>query len=116
MEFDFTNYPHDLSANEVQLLLGLEYPTLKRGIDYWVAHQVEQNSSVRTSPAVIIQWTPTVTPPTPEDIANLAIKYAIELSSFQLKEKRFNDYPAKTPLSLENGLFASVNFHAGSRK
>lgn len=107
MDIDFTNYPHDLSSNEVILLVGKAFPDLVHGVDYWVAHQVKANSADRLSPAVIVKWDAEQVPPTPDDLATLAGTHAVEIAAFQAAEARSIQFVAKTPLEFRNTLTAS---------
>lgn len=107
MDIDFTNYPHDLSSNEVILLVGKAFPDLVHGVDYWVAHQVKANSADRLSPAVIVKWDAVHTPPTPDDLAALAATYSVEITALQAAEARSMQFAAQTPLEFRNMLTAN---------
>lgn len=104
MDIDFTNYPHNLSSNEVILLVGKAYPDLVHGVDYWVAHQVKANSADRLSPAVIVKWDNKNKEPTPTELAAYAARYARDIAALKAAEARLTQYPAKTPLEFRNML------------
>ncbi|WP_142627617.1 hypothetical protein [Rhizobium sp. P007] len=108
MDIDFTNYPHNLSSNELIFIIAKEFPDLVHGVDYWTMHQVEQNSSVRVSPAILYQWQASVPKPTPEELAAFATTYADEIEALRLIEKRSGLYPAMTPLEFRNLLTANA--------
>lgn len=108
MDIDFTNYPHSLSSNEVVLIISKEFPDLVHGVDYWTMHQVEHNSSVRVSPAIIYQWQAPVPVPTPEELAAFAVIYSTELTAMRLADERLALYPPMTPVEFRNVLTANA--------
>lgn len=107
MDIDFTNYPHDLSSNEIILIISKIFPNLIHGVDYWAMHQVEHNSSKRLTPAIIYQWNTPLPQPSPEDLASFSVTYAVELESMRLAEGRLALYPAMTPVEFRNVLTAN---------
>ncbi|MBB2905838.1 hypothetical protein FY140_03450 [Agrobacterium tumefaciens] len=107
MVIDFTDYPHDLRSSEVILILNNEFPALVHGVDYWVAHQVKENSPERISPAVIVKWEAGLKEPTPEQLAAYAARYAVEITALQTAEARSIQFAAKTPLEFRNTLTAN---------
>ncbi len=108
MEIDFTNYPHDLSNNEVILIISKVFPQLVHGVDYWAMHQVEHNSSKRISPAIIYQWKAQETKPTPAELAAYAVAYADEIEAMRVIEERTSQYPPMTPVGFRNMLTANA--------
>ncbi|WCJ63818.1 hypothetical protein [Agrobacterium tumefaciens] len=104
MDIDFTNHPHNLSSNEVILLVNKQFPNLKHGVDFWVAHNVAPNSPERVSPAVIVKWDSTSIEPTPAQLAAYEVTYADDIMVMREAEKRFDTYPVKTPLEFREWL------------
>ncbi|OCJ61192.1 hypothetical protein A6U96_13965 [Agrobacterium tumefaciens] len=104
MDIDFTNYPHDLSSNELIFIITKEFPDLVHGVDYWAMHQVEHNSPNRITPAIIYQWNVSIPQPTPEELAALSITYSDDIEAMRKAEERSNSYPAKTPLEFREWL------------
>lgn len=104
MNIDFTNYPHDLSSDEVILLLSNVFPNAKHGTDYWVCHYVSPNSSERTSPAFIAQWNLEGVEPSPRELAELSNTYSSDLETFRYKKEREALYPVKLPVEFRSTL------------
>lgn len=108
MAIDFTNYPHDLSSNEIILIITKVFPNLIHGVDYWAMHQVEHNSSKRITPAIIYQWNVSLPQPSPDDLAAFAVTYSTELTVMRLAEERLALYPPMTPVEFRNMLTANA--------
>lgn len=110
MDIDFTNYPHDLSSNDIVLIISKMYPDLVHGYDYWTMHQVEHNSSKRISPAIIYQWNVPVQQPSTDDLATYAVTYADEIEAMRITEERNAHYPPLLPVEFRNLLIANAIF------
>ncbi|QCM09978.1 hypothetical protein CFBP6625_06180 [Agrobacterium tumefaciens] len=108
MDIDFTNYPHDLSSNELIFIIAREFPDLVHGVDYWAMHQVEHNSSKRITPAIIYQWNVSLPQPSPDNLAAFAVIYSTELAAMRLAEERLALYPPMTPVEFRNVLTANA--------
>ncbi|NTE83744.1 hypothetical protein G6M12_19475 [Agrobacterium tumefaciens] len=108
MDINFTNYPHNLSSNEIILIISREFPNLVHGVDYWTMHQVESNSSTRISPAIIYQWKPAIPMPTPAELAGFALLYAADIEAMLINEERASLYPPMTQLEFRNLLTANA--------
>lgn len=65
------------TCHELAYILSLEYPDLKNGSDYWVAHPVDQETLAQTGDPFIAEWKSTSTPkPTDEELAAIIAKHA----------------------------------------
>lgn len=108
MNIDLKNYPHDLSSNEIILIVSKVFPNLIHGVDYWAMHQVEHSSSKRITPSIIYQWNVPLPQPSPEELAALSVTYADELTAMRLAEERLALYPPMTPVEFRNMLTANA--------
>lgn len=88
MDMNMYGLPYDVSSDDLAYVLCRRFPDAVHGKDFLCAHRVKENSSERTSPAIIVRWSREEPQPTPTMIAEYIRTYSDGLEQDRSRRER----------------------------